>query len=251
MLRKILAVLLIVVAGLGLILSVGSLIGVWVAKPPVTEVSVATMHTAESYLTLASNLMAATEGQIGEMRTQLNELGARIDPMNAEDRVPIAEQIVGAIQSRLAPTVASLRATVSSLHSALVAVNQVLIRANSIPGVTVPTLSLELQTAEQRLGEIEADLASLADAAANVSFDGGRLKASIDSISAELAILTELLAQYRAEIVALRGSVNSLGAATPGIIDLSSVVLSIFFVVWAAGQVCMIQKALTLFQPRP
>jgi hypothetical protein len=112
-------------------------------------------------------------------------------------------------------------------------------------------LSPELQTAEQRLGEIEADLASLADAAANVSFDGGRLKASIDSISAELAILTELLAQYRAEIVALRGSVNSLGAATPGIIDLSSVVLSIFFVVWAAGQVCMIQKALTLFQPRP
>jgi uncharacterized coiled-coil protein SlyX len=241
MLRKILAVLLITVAGLGLLLSVGSLIGVWVAKPPVTEVSVATMHTAESYLALASNMMAATEGQISEMRTQLSGLSARIDAMNAENRVPIAEQVVGTVQSQLAPTVARLRATMSLLHGALVALNQLLISANTIPGVSVPTLSMELQT---------ANLTALADAAATVSFDGNQLKTAIDSTAAQLASLTEVLAQYRAQIITLRASVTSLGEATPGIIDLSSVVLSIFFVVWAAGQVCMIQKALTLFRPR-
>jgi chromosome segregation ATPase len=241
---------LITVAGLGLLLSVGSLIGVWVAKPPVTEVSVATMHTAESYLALASNMMAATEGQISEMRTQLSGLSARIDAMNAENRVPIAEQVVGTVQSQLAPTVARLRATMSLLHGALVALNQLLISANTIPGVSVPTLSMELQTAEQRLGEIQANLTALADAAATVSFDGNQLKTAIDSTAAQLASLTEVLAQYRAQIITLRASVTSLGEATPGIIDLSSVVLSIFFVVWAAGQVCMIQKALTLFRPR-
>ncbi|MBK8049804.1 MAG: hypothetical protein IPK16_23475 [Anaerolineales bacterium] len=55
MMRKILAVLLVICAGFGLLLCVAGLIGAWVANTPATEATTSLTATVEGYLGLAGS----------------------------------------------------------------------------------------------------------------------------------------------------------------------------------------------------
>ena len=189
MLRKTLAVLLVIVAGFGLLLCAGGLIGVWVVNPPVTEGITAALTTTDGYLALADGTTALVSNQVEDVRTQLDALEQRIDGMTAETRAEITGQLADTVQRQLGPTISRLRTTLGTLRTGLIALNRSLESANRIPGVHVPTLTDELQAADQRLGEISDSLTALTAAVTDLSVDGSQIKALLASTTDKLAAI--------------------------------------------------------------
>ncbi|GEM_PF-2532119 len=248
MLRKIMAVLVIVAASVGLLLSAAGAIGVWVVNPPLKDTVQTATQIAESYLALALQATNLTEQQIEEMRAQVDALSNDVATMTPEARVAIIEQMTATVQRQLEPRVSALRATLKGLRTGLIALNRSLESANRIPGVTVPTLTKELQAADQRLDELQANFTALTAAATDLSVNDIQLETLLATTSGQLLSLEGLLAQYEAQIAALRARVLGIDAAAPGWIDLSSVLLSLLLILFAAGQLCLIRRGVTLLR---
>ena len=250
MIRKILAVLLIIIAGLGLILCVGGLIGTWVANTPMTDAITATAQTADSYLALVGNATAMASNQVGDVRTQLDEIGDRVENMTAETRSEIANQISDAVKHRLGPAVSTLRTTAATLRTGIIALNRSLENANRIPGVNVPTLTGELQAADQRLNEINDRLTALTTSIADVSVDGSQVESLIASTADQLASVEDLFNQWNTQIETVSAAIAAASTTAPGLIDLASVILSLLLILFGAGQVCLILRGVELFRAR-
>lgn len=248
MLRKILAVLLVIVAGFGLLLCVGGLIGAWVVNPPLTEGITAGLTATDGYLALAGGTTEVAGHQVGDVRTQLDSLEQRIDSMTAETRAEVATQIAEAVESQLGPVISATRTTLAGLRAGLIALNRSLESANRIPGVHVPTLTDELQAADQRLAEIGDSLTALTTAVTDVSVDGSQIEALLAATTEQLATIETGFDQWGAQIATLRSTLTNVAAATPPAIDLASVVVSLLFILFGAGQICLILRGVKSFQ---
>ena len=247
MLRKILAVLLIVVAGFGLLLCAGGLIGAWVVNPPLTEGITAGLTATDGYLALADGTTEVASTQVEDVRTQLDALEQRIDSMTAETRAEVTAQIADVVKNQLGPVISAMRTTLAGLRTALIALNRSLESANRIPGVQVPTLPDELQAADQRLTEISENLTALTAAVTDVSVDGSQIEALLASTTDKLAEIEVNFDQWNAQIAALRSALAGVAAATPRAIDLTSVGLSFLFILFGAGQICLILRGVKSF----
>ena len=248
MMRKIAAILVLVAAGIGVLLCIGGLIGVWVANTPTTDAVLTTTQTAAQYLDLMGVSTSVVGSDIEKVRTQLDALGARVEGMTAETRAEIAGQLRDSIQQQFGPTIRTVRDTLQSLRTSLIALNRSLESANRLPGVNVPTLTDELQAADERLAAIHNGLNSLLSSIADRSIDGSQIRALIATTSTELAGVEETLERWNAQITAVRGQIAALGDVAPGVIDTASIVLSLLFVLFGAGQACLLFRALKMIQ---
>ncbi len=244
MFRKILWILVAIAAGAGLLLCIAGLIGVWVANSPLTEAITATSDTAESYLTLAGNTTTTAGSELADLRTQLEAIGARMEGMTAETRSAAVAEATTAFEQRFGPTISTLRTTFATVRTGIVALNQSLESANRIPGVTVPTLTDELQVAEQRIDTLEGTFSEIQSALTDANVDGSRLKSLIAAASAEVASIEQVVNQWNSQIAVVAARITSAAAAAPGIVDLTSVVLSLLFVLFGAGQVSLLLRAI-------
>ncbi|NJN80978.1 MAG: hypothetical protein HC802_00930 [Caldilineaceae bacterium] len=248
MLRKIFAVLLILVAGVGLLLCLGGLVGAWVANPPLTTAITAALEASGDVLLFADQSSQAGEQQLAAIRQRVDELGARVENATPETRAEVASSVAEAIEQELGPLVSSVRATLSGLHTGVIALNRSLESANRIPGVHVPTLTDELQAIDQRIEGVESRLTELVAAARDVNVDGSALLALTSSISSDLALVEADLGEWQAQFEALRTSVTATASVVPGLIDWGSVFLSLLFILFGAGQVSLILRGVALFQ---
>ena len=74
MIRKILTVLLLFVAGIGLLICLGGLIGVWVLNTPVTDAITSTLETTASYLALADHTTQLAGDEVDAITAQMEEV---------------------------------------------------------------------------------------------------------------------------------------------------------------------------------
>jgi peptidoglycan hydrolase CwlO-like protein len=248
MIRKILAVLVAIIAGLGVILCAGGLIGLWVINTPVTDTITSTAQTAEAYLALASSTTTTARSQIEDIRTQIDAFGTSVKNMTPETRTEITSKVRDAVQHKFGPTIDALRTTFTTLRTGIIALNRSLESANRIPGVNVPTLTDELQAADQRLGEIQDSLTALTKALADVSVDGSRIEALTAATSDKLAAVEGSLSQWNTKITTVDRSITAAASAAPEVIDWTSILLSLLLILFGAGQVCMIMRAVKSFQ---
>lgn len=144
MVRKVLWVLMVIVAGIGLLLCAGGLVGVRFVNTPVTNAVTSTTEVAKSFLALASNRTAVTSDQLESLRTQLDALGARVEGMDADTRAAVVDEATTTFQARFGATISTIRTTFAALRTGAIALNHSLESANRIPGVTVPTFSDQL-----------------------------------------------------------------------------------------------------------
>lgn len=245
---KVTGVLLVILAASGLLLCSAGLIGVWVVNAPLTSGVQTTAQAAVNYLQTSIAALDVTEARLLELRTQLDAFSSRIDAMTPESRAALTAQFVDAVQRQIGPDIATLRTTLATVRAGVVALNHSLVAANRIPGVNVPTFTEELQAADQRLGEAQAQVATLRAALADASIDGSQLRTLVDALSTQLATSESILASFEAQLLALREVVLSIDSAAPGVIDMSTIVLSLLFVLFGAGQFCLLRRAWALLR---
>lgn len=248
MLRKILAVLLILCAGVGLLLCIAGLIGAWVANTPLTDTVTTTTAAGHEYLTTATATVTTIHDQVQRFQGEVAALQARVPAMTAETRAEVTARISATVQPWLGEPVASLRTTLTTLAASATALNSALESANRIPGVNLPTFADELQAAEQRLEEIRANVATLQAAAADLSIDGSRLETALAAVAERLVAIDDLLVRLQTQVAAIDQALVAFGAAAPGWIDLGSVVLSLLAILFGAGQVSLIQRGVGVWR---
>lgn len=248
MLRKILAVLLIVCASAGLLLCAAGLIGVWVANTPLTDAITTTTAAGHEYLTVAVTTTAAIHAEATRFQGEIAALQARVPEMTAETRADVTARISATVQPWLGEPVARIRTTLTALTVGAASLNSALESANRIPGVNLPSFTEELEAVTQQMEEIRASIAALQVAAADLSIDGSRLEAGLAAVAERLVALDDLLGRAQVRFAAADQALVAVGAASPGRIDQASILLSLLAILFGAGQVSLIQQGVGLWR---
>jgi len=248
-LRKVLSAIVMVLSALGLLLCMAGLIGAVALNEPITNIATGALGAMENTLGIASQASELSVQSLGDAQAGVDRVNRAAANATSEDKAQVADSIKQAVDDRLAPAVTRVRSTLSVFASAVVQFNRTLESVNSIPGVRVPTLTDELQAVGQRIDQVEAAIsdvkASVADAA---SLDGSRITAATAKASSELQALQSAITQVQSRIQTTSAAIVNAQAGLPGAIDAISLIGSLLFVLYGAGQVFLFLAALHWFK---
>lgn len=236
--------MLLIVAGLGLLLCLAGGIGVWVVNTPITDALTSTLGAANGYLELADSGTALASDQVEAVRQQLDGVQSKVANTPPEARADVAAQVTEQITGAIMPPINGVRTTIAVVSVALAALNRSLESANRIPGVNVPTFTDELQVADQRMTEISSELTIAAAELTDVSVDGSKIAASFSATSDKLASTQAILDRSTQQITEAGQALLAAQVAAPPLIDWASLALSLLFLLFGAGQLCLITMAI-------
>lgn len=240
-LKKILTVIAMQIAIVGIILCALVAIYAWVYNTPVTESLTRAAEGAERVLVaadnglrLVNNGLRTAYGAVTAIDGITRSFGERIVETNFA--FLILERTVG---DTLFPRIVAAQETTSAIVGTVVGINDALEAANNIPFISVPTLSTELQAASDRLASVrnrvneiqtgirEIKETKVARPVAFITDRTGSLIADLDSI-----MTTTTNAQTRINVTLSRLAVVRANLAR--IIDTISIVVTLVMV-WFIG----------------
>jgi chromosome segregation ATPase len=246
--RKILAVIVMILAALGLVICIVGLIGAWVVNEPATQAVSGALDTVENYVSVADQTAQLVSGSLSDVQQDVNRVNEAVANITPEDRARVAAEIRQTVSEQIGPKVTRVRTTAAAVGDTIVKFNQTLESANRIPGVTVPTLSNELQAAGERIEEVESALEAVRSSIAETNLDGSKITAATAQVSNGLQKAQDALAQGQSRIQATSAAVATAKANVAGWFDLASLLASLFFILFGAGQVFLFIAALQWFR---
>jgi predicted PurR-regulated permease PerM len=238
-LRKIAAILVMILAVLGFLLCVGLLIGSWAANEPASQAVTGSLDMVEQYLNLADNATTRTQETVGSLSQDLAQIEQTIDTMSDEDEDQVSVQIQATVANRLGPYVNLIEGTVNSLSSGVKAVNRTVTSMNRIPGASVPQIGDELDQAAQQLDAVSAGIDDLQASVSGADFDGTKAQNAAATASDSLSTLESTLAAWQSRIDATQQATSYVSANVPRWIDLTSTAVTLLAILFGAGQVAL------------
>lgn len=245
--RRTLAAIVILVALMALAMSAAGLIGIWVARAPARSAMTSVAMTLNNTLArvdqaLASVGASAERGRqaVARVDAAANALGDRIEAGS-----PALAALAGAVRDDLAPKIDDARASAATLRDGVVAVNTALETLNRLPFVSVPTLTDELSALSDRVEAAQNDAQDLRAAVAEARSDAsarfvGTVTAGTSKIDAGLAQISATAATHQGAVAQRQQQVADLADTLLLAINLLVVLLSVLFLLFAAGQVLLI-----------
>jgi septal ring factor EnvC (AmiA/AmiB activator) len=246
-LKRILAAIVILIAVLGLALSVSGLVGVWVVRGPVHDAITGLSTFVNNNLDKVDQALARVNERVDQSRqalarvnTAASKLGDRI-----EEGSPALTALADSIRDDLAPKIADARAQAGELRDGVVSVNAALETLNRLPFISLPTLTDELSAASERFDAAQSDVqelrASIAEARAAASANlVAAVTARTIKIDNALAQIQTTTASNQATLAQKQQHVTELSDTLLRAINLLVLSLTALFLVFAAGQVLLI-----------
>ena len=245
--KRILAAIVILIAAIGLLLSAAGVVGIWVtrglARDTVTALSTALNSKLEAVdQALARVSAGADQGRqaLARVNNAASKLGDRI-----EEGSPALNALASAVRDDLAPKVADVRAQAAPLRDGVVAVNAALETLNRLPFIDVPTLTDELSAVSERVEAAQSDAQELRTAIAEARAGASaNLVAAVTArtikIDNGLAQIQATLTRHQTSLAQRQQQVTDLSNTLLRTINLVVVLLTVLFLVFAAGQVLLI-----------
>lgn len=246
--KRILAVIVMILAAIGALLCLGGVIGAWAANEPVTNAITSTIDTLDGYVGLASQTTQLASDRIGGLRGEIESVQQTAANVTPEQKAQLAERVRATVQQRFGPTVTSVRNAATTLSTGVVALNKSLESLNRLPGVTVPTLTDELQAVNERLDAVNSKVDALGATVSDANFDGARLNAAASAAASELQSLETTMNQWQSRLDAARASAANARSAVSSAIDLGSLVVTLLLLLFGAGQISLFAHALDWFR---
>ena len=248
LLKRIFAVIVILIATIAFLANAAGLVGVWVLRQPARD-TVTTLSTLlNDKLGKVDDTLARVNSRAGEAREALvrinnaaNQVGDRL-----ENNSPLLTKLADAARDDLAPKVGELRAQAAMLHDTAISVNAALETLNDLQLVTVPTFSEELSAVSGRIDAIQEDVQELragveqARTSASASLIAA-VTAKTDKIDKVIAQVQFTAAKYQEIVTQKRQQVADRTSTLVSMINLVAVSLTVLFLVIAAGQVLLIR----------
>lgn len=239
-LRKILAVIAMILAAIGLLICIGGLIGAIALNEPATQATTGALSAMENTLTIADQTAQTAAASLNEAQQGIDRVNQIASGVTAEDKAQAAAALQSTVEQTIGPSVARARATAANLATVVVQFNATLESVNRIPGMSVPTLTDELQTAGQILDQAQEAAGEIRSAVADAeTLDGSRVTAATAKAASGLQAAQSAIAQGQARMSAASAAVAETKADVPFWIDVLSLAASLPFILFGAGQVSM------------
>jgi hypothetical protein len=200
--RRILAVILMVVALIGILVGVTGVVGVWVAKARWGSESLASLGRLDSELRIADDALREMGPHLASGREDLDAISAAGGSAVEKLGQPRIIELTQGIQGRLSEIDDQVKEVNDRLAQVELGVNKVTELVSRLPGVDVPALDVKLlDGVSGLLLDANDRLADLADEAT-----GGRV-----SLSEEMAGIEQTVQQLRGDLTAIESLVGAAG----------------------------------------
>jgi uncharacterized phage infection (PIP) family protein YhgE len=242
-LRKIAAVLVMILAVVGLLICVGGLVGAWAVNQPATNAVTGVLGTANDYLSLANQATQTAGATVSDVTQRLDDLGQAATSLSDDQKAQIDARVEEITQpiARVSTLAATASQGLSSLDSTLTSLDR-------IPGLNVPQPQANLAGIGARLDAVSAKLEALSTTVNSATLDGQRVQGATTALSSELQGIQAELSQWSSGIGQRQAAVQSVSSRMPGLIDLVSVLATLFVLLFGAGQVSLFILSLQWFR---
>jgi flagellar basal body-associated protein FliL len=230
MLKKIGRILILVIAVLVIILSVGSIFGAWGISNAVSSFTVNVITVIQGGTQIVNAAGSRVDDLVQTARSEVQEASAMVTTVagNLQENRPVLTALSERLESRLGPTVDKIQEAAAPVHDALVSVSNAVSFANSIPFI---------QERAPRLAELDQTLSQLGALAADVRQLRTTLSAAVTEKADQLTqgvatALTDLAARIDNRLAEAQGKVQALQAditALQGRIQTLQTVLLLLF----------------------
>jgi hypothetical protein len=164
MLKTIGRVLILIVAVLVILLSVGGIIGAWGINNVVTNVTLKVFSVIEGGAGIVDTAVSRVDTLVQDGRAEVQQTETTITTVaaNIQENRPVLTALSERLETRLGPTVDKIQEAVAPARDALVSIGNVVSFANSIPFVQERAPRLEqLEAVLTQVGDLSADLQQL------------------------------------------------------------------------------------------
>lgn len=248
-LRRILAIIVILVATIAFLVNAAGLVGVWIIRQPVRDAVTALSTSVDEKLGMVDEALTRFTARADEGRQALARVNAAAKNLGdrLEENRPLLTTLIAA-RDDLGPRVAELRVRAVALHDAALRVNAVLETLNNLGLVTVPTFNDELGAIAERIDGIESDVQDLrkrideAQATASTNLIAAVAQRT-DRINNVIGQIQSTAAKYQTTVAQKREQVTDRARKVMRTINFLVLSLTALFLAVAAGQLLLISAA--------
>jgi len=217
MLKKLGRLLVLIVAVLVILLSLGSIVGAWGLSHALSDATVKVFSVIQTGVEVADTAVGRVDILIQTGRSEVQQAGETITTAasDLQENKPVLTALNERLETRLGPTVDNIQGTLAPVHDALLKVDNAVSFANSMPFI---------QERAPRLEELDQTLTQLSSLAADTQQLRTTLRTAVTEQTSQLTLgvataLTDLtsridsrLADVQTNVQALQSEITALQA---------------------------------------
>ena len=257
-LRRLAAIIIILLSIVGLILCVGGIIGDWVFTNALVNATTRILTMAQVPLNTANQAATAITNGITSIRDGLDSINQSVtqagDKLNQS--TPVLDFVSSTVGEQLAPKIDDVREKATTLHDTVIGVNSTLEAINSIPGVNVPTFTDQLQAVGDRLTAARTAVQEFRAYLANLK--ASAIEASVTAVTSRTAKIDDALASVQTDVANFQTQVSNMLAQiallrtyVPIWLNIAAIIVTLVILWFAFGQLRLIVYGRSLFRGRP
>ncbi len=242
-LRKIVAVVLMILAVFGFVVCVGGFIGTVVYRPPIIEGTVAGLAVADQYLNVINRTVQAVNTQMPDVVQRLERVEQVVATASDARGAQLDAQV-----SQLAAPIGRVGEMLGTVSQGITALEATLTTVNRLPGVNLQPLPPQLVEATDRIDRLSNGFAQVESTINASTFDGSRARAAVGNVVTEAKALQVNVQQAETRLAATQTAVQRLQARAPQLLTMTLLGLGLFLLLLAAGQAALFKVSWDWFR---
>lgn len=241
---RLLGVLLLAGAALGIIISLSGVLGVWIFRPILSKEIQATIDTSHATLTATDDMLAVFEDSISNARESLGHVQDSIDIVSQaiEDTSIATQSFSTLVGTDLVDIITQTRAGLESMQQTALLMDNTLTFIASLPiigslyqpevplNVSILNIADDMAGMPEALLEVSGSLDRTTHNLADIQESVSGLSASMEEIQENLTDAGKVINKYQAIIHNLEKNLDRLEKSYRITLFLASIALTLFFI---------------------
>ncbi|MFN2213899.1 MAG: hypothetical protein ACK2UE_12585 [Anaerolineales bacterium] len=241
---RIIGIALLVLSVIFFLVSLGSLIGIWVYNQPLTERALSLVETTSQDLEGAATAIKLSRAELISAQAQIDLLQAILETLglNAQEDLNRLADIVGKVENTLTPVLDSVAGAISTLRETLLDIRDTIERINELPLINIQLPGIEgIEQGAEQLGnlqnQIEEGSGKIEQLSQTTQDTVDSLTTGFAELEDSIGILLGTLDEYGQKIETTQEQLSYLDANLAKWIDWISVALTVILVWLGISQV--------------
>jgi hypothetical protein len=208
MLKKIGRILILVIAVLVIVLSVGGIVGAWGINSAVANITLKIFSVVQTGAEVVDNVVGRVDTLVQTARSEVQQASDMVATAasNLQENRPVLTALSERLETRLGPTVDKVQEAVTPVHDVLVTISSAVSFANSVPFI---------QERAPRLEQLDQTLTQLSGLSADVQQLRTTLRAAVTEKADQLTqgvatALTDLAARIDSRLAEVQSNMQAL-----------------------------------------
>jgi len=261
MFRKIIGISLIIAAIIGLILSIGGIIGIWVAKEPLTTGLANSLDMLQTTLQATSSGLQVAEDALTKAIIDVTTMEDTIQTASktVEDTVPLIDSFSVLIADKLPSAISAVQSALSSAQTSAEALEGTLKIITAFPllpmepynpDVPLPDalgdVVINLDPIPQSLIDMDKSLTTSQGNLTSISAQVGTIAKNVGELRTTLEGTKKVLSQYQTVLTTLEGQISVAQDNLGKFLNIGAWVVTIFLVWLGLAQIGLLTQGLEM-----